>query len=115
MSDLLDVGDEVICIDDSKPNGWSQEDFPQWVVKDKTYVIREILHNDDIVAGVLLVELKNPLIFQKLLNRFQEPAFATWRFSKLRSAYEIAEEKKAEEMAKKDKIGEGEVVERTYE
>lgn len=99
MDNLLDIGDEVICVDDSRPEGWSSEVFPQWVVKDEKYIIREILGNDDIVVGVLLRELRNPSIFQKLLGREQEPAFATWRFSKLRSAYEVQEEK---EVSKKE-------------
>lgn len=107
MSDLIGVGDEVICIDDARPDGWSADVFPQWVVKDSKYIIREIVDNDDIVVGCLVRELRNPPIFQKLLGREQEPAFATWRFSKLRSAYEIAEEKQAESrIKKKEKVGE---------
>lgn len=90
---MIGVGDEVICIDDSRPNGWTSDVFPNWVLKDEKYVIRELLDNDDIVTGVLLVELKNPKVFQPLLGRHQESAFAIWRFSKTRSAYEIAEER----------------------
>lgn len=101
MSDLIGVGDEVICINDSRPEGWSSEVFPQWVVKDLKYIVREVLDNDDIVVGVLLVELINPPVYQKLLGREQEPAFATWRFSKLRSAYEIQEEKQSEHKTEK--------------
>jgi len=92
---MLGVGDEVICIDDHKPMGWSSEVFPEWVVKDVKYVIREILMNDDIVVGVLLVELKNNVVYQKLIGRDQEAAFAAWRFSKLRSAYQISEEEES--------------------
>ena len=91
--DLLGVGDEVMCINDSRPDGWSAEHFPQWVKKDNKYTIREILDNDDIVVGVLLEELVNPVMYIKLLDREQEGAFATWRFRKLRSAYAINEEK----------------------
>ena len=93
MSELLGVGDEAICIDDARPEGWSSDVFPQWVIKDVKYIIREVVDNDDIVVGCLVRELRNPPIFQKLLGREQEPAFATWRFSKLRSSYEIEEEK----------------------
>ena len=91
--DLFGVGDEVICIDDSRPQGWSSEHYPQWVKKDTKYTIREILDNDDIVVGILLVELKNPVMYIELIKREQEGAFAVWRFRKLRSAYAIAEEK----------------------
>lgn len=99
MSDLLGVGDEVICIDDSRPENWSADVFPQWVIKDLKYIIREVLENEDIVVGVLVEELHNPPIYQHLLGREQEPAFAQWRFSKLRSAYAIAEEERAQARA----------------
>jgi hypothetical protein len=93
---MLGVGDEVICIGDNRPVGWTSSTYPQWVVKGKKYIIREILDNDDIVVGVLLVELRNPKTFITLIGKVQEPAFATWRFEKTRSAYEIAEEKECE-------------------
>jgi hypothetical protein len=96
--DLLGVGDEVVCINDSRPDGWSAEHFPQWVQKDVKYTIRELLDNDDIVVGVLLMELRNPVVFIKLIGREQESAFATWRFRKLRSAYAINEEKAYEKV-----------------
>jgi hypothetical protein len=102
---MLGVGDEVICIDDKRPDGWTAEHFPQWVVVDAKYTIREILDNDNIAVGVLLEELINPEVFISLLGRIQESAFATWRFSKLRSAYELAEESKEEEVvAAKDEL-----------
>jgi len=103
--DLLGVGDEVMCINDSRPDGWSIEHFPQWVKKDSKYTIREILDNDDIVVGVLLEELKNPVIYVKLIDREQEGAFATWRFRKLRSAYAINEEKAYNTTKKSLEIG----------
>lgn len=96
MSDLLGVGDEVMCIDANKSEGWSSLIFPEWVQKDNKYIVRELLNNDDIVVGVLLNELENPNVFQKLLGRHQESAFATWRFSKLRSNYEINEAQESE-------------------
>jgi hypothetical protein len=112
MSDLIGVGDEVICVNDSRPEGWSSEVFPQWVIEDSKYIISELLENDDIVVGCLVRELSNPPIFQKLLGRVQEPAFATWRFVKLRSAYEIKEEMESEIRVKyKGKLKEKEEVE----
>ena len=86
------VGDEVVCIDDKKPTGWSSDAFPEWVIEGDKYTIRDILGNDGIVVGILLNELHNPSVYQKLLGREQEGAFASWRFSKLRSAYTINEE-----------------------
>jgi hypothetical protein len=95
---MLGIGDEVICVDDKKPDGWTSYAFPQWVKIDEKYIIREILNNDDIVVGILLVELKNPEIYIKLLDRIQESAFASWRFSKLRSAFQIQEEVESNEI-----------------
>ena len=98
---MLGVGDEVICINDSRPNGWTSEHFPQWVKKDEKYTIREILENDDIVIGILVEELINPIVYIALIDREQESAFASWRFSKLRTAYEIKEEKNSEQVSEK--------------
>lgn len=98
---LFDIGDEVICIDNSiKPEnlGTVMRKFPIWIQKDKKYIIRDILGNDDIVVGILLEGVKNPPIFIPLLKRMQEPAFAYWRFSKLRTAYQIREEKESQKI-----------------
>ena len=82
-------GDKVVCIDAGIDPGKSDEirkDFDIWVTKDKEYTIREILDNNGIVPGVLLDEIHNFPKFFKLINRFQEPAFALWRFRKLNYA-----------------------------
>jgi hypothetical protein len=79
-------GDKVICIDDKidpDKNAEIRRDFEIWITKDKEYTIREILDNNGIVPGLLLDEVHNFPKFFKLINRFQEPAFATWRFRKL--------------------------------
>lgn len=79
-------GDKVICIDDkidADKNEEIRRDFEIWITKGKEYTIREILDNNGIVPGVLLEEVHNFPKFFKLINRFQEPAFATWRFRKL--------------------------------
>lgn len=84
------VGQKVICIDDSiNPQHFISltKNFQQWIVKDKVYTIREILHNDDIVTGILLREVKNKEIYIKLIGRIQEPAFADWRFRELEEEY----------------------------
>ncbi|HEY0895532.1 MAG TPA: hypothetical protein VGE15_03185 [Sphingobacteriaceae bacterium] len=79
-------GDRVICIDDRIDPEKAEEikrDFEIWVVKDKEYTIREILDNNGIVPGILLEEIHNFPKFFNLINKYQEPAFATWRFRKL--------------------------------
>lgn len=82
-------GDKVLCVDDRIDPEKAEEikrDFEIWVVRDKEYTVREILENDGIVPGILLEEIHNFKKFFKLLNRYQEPAFATWRFRKLASS-----------------------------
>ena len=79
-------GDKVICINDkidSEKNEEIRRDFEIWITKDKEYTVREVLDNNGIVPGLLLDEVHNFPKFFKLINRFQEPAFAIWRFRKL--------------------------------
>lgn len=80
-----DIGDTVYCVDDSiKPEALIElsNDMPNWVTKDKKYTVRGFNDNDGIVVGVLLEEIHNPPKYFKLVNRIQEPAFASWRFKK---------------------------------
>jgi hypothetical protein len=97
-------GDKVICINDKIDPEKSAEiraDFEIWITRDKEYTIREILDNNGIVTGVLLDEVHNFPKFFKLINRFQEPAFAMWRFRKLAYASNTAEaESEVEELVK---------------
>ena len=95
---MFEVGDKVLCVNDSiKAEMFLSviNMYVNWIKKGKTYTIREIYYNDDIVVGVLLEEIKNPIIFIKLINREQEPAFATWRFEK-RTEAQIEESNEAE-------------------
>ncbi|MDB5023760.1 MAG: hypothetical protein JWP78_1515 [Mucilaginibacter sp.] len=94
-------GDKVICIDASIEPDKAEEikrDFEIWVTKDKEYTIREILDNNGIVPGLLLEEVHNFPKFFKLINRFQEPAFAVWRFRKLNYATAAEAEQHVEEL-----------------
>lgn len=94
-------GDKVICIDASIEPDKAEEikrDFEIWITKDKEYTIREILDNNGIVPGLLLEEVHNFPKFFKLINRFQEPAFALWRFRKLNYATAAEAEEHAEEL-----------------
>lgn len=79
----------MICIDATIDPDKAEEirqDFEIWIAKDKEYTVREILDNNGIVPGILLDEVHNLPKYFKLLNRYQEPAFATWRFRKLNYA-----------------------------
>ncbi|HTD40835.1 MAG TPA: hypothetical protein VK671_09460 [Mucilaginibacter sp.] len=93
-------GDKVICVDASIDPDKAEEikrDFEIWVTRDKEYTIREILENEGIVPGVLLEEVYNFPKYFKLIGRFQEPAFAIWRFRKLNYATRVeVEEREAE-------------------
>ena len=103
-------GDKVICINDKidpDKSGEIRRDFEIWITKDKEYTIREILDNNGIVTGVLLDEVHNFPKFFKLINRFQEPAFAIWRFRKLQYSAAPAEAEalsEIEELVEADKL-----------
>jgi hypothetical protein len=82
----MQVGDKVVCINaliDADKLLEISKDFQNWITKDETYTVREILFNDGIVDGILLEEVYNVPKWFKLINRLQEPAFATWRFRKM--------------------------------
>lgn len=88
------IGDTVVCVDSSmKPEAIAElkRTVPNWVVKDKQYTIRGFHDNDGIALGILLEEVVNPLCYIPLLGRFQEPAFADWRFRKLSSNESMVE------------------------
>lgn len=79
----MNVGDKVICIDDSIKAGmlgFVGHAYPNWIKKNTIYTIREIYPNDDIVPGVLLEEVENPIMYIHLLGKDQEPAFRLTRF-----------------------------------
>ena len=84
---MFEIGETVMCIDASMQTHTIEElskDVPNWITQDKKYIIRGFNENDGIVLGVLLEEVVNPIRFFKLINKFQEPAFAEWRFRKLK-------------------------------
>jgi len=78
-------GDTVICIDDAIKADkieFVSAAYPNWIKKGQKYTVRAMLNNDDIVPGLLLEEVRNPLIFIHLINKVQEPAFGMFRFAK---------------------------------
>ena len=60
------------------------KDVPNWVKKGNQYTVRGFTNNNGIVDGIWLEEIRNNPLFFKLINRAQEPAFALWRFEKLK-------------------------------
>jgi hypothetical protein len=82
---MFSIGDKVICINSSMSAHIVEEvkkDMPNWVVKDKQYIIRDIV-DSDFVVGVRLEEIVNPPRYFQLVKKYMEPCFAIWRFRKL--------------------------------
>ena len=102
---MFNKGDKVVCGNDNVPEGFSSNTYPEWVEKGRIYTVRETLYNDDIVVGVLVEELVNPIVWQELLQRHQEAAFATWRFNIHKTDYMVKEEKNSESMTVTSELG----------
>jgi hypothetical protein len=83
---MFDIGDTVKCVNAVRPSGENPTVVPNWVKDGDEYTIRGFHNNDEIVVGVLLEEIENPLVAIPLIDRAQEPAFATWRFEKTADA-----------------------------
>ena len=82
---MFNVNDHVVCIDSSMAHHIVAElkkDMPNWVVKGKKYIIRDIV-DSDFVVGIRLEEVVNPPRWFQLVKKYMEPCFATWRFRKL--------------------------------
>ena len=87
-------GDKVICVDDLiKPEVMPTivKYYKNWVQRDRIYTVREVVDNDGIVDGVLLVELRNEPIYIELIDKKQEPAFGMFRFRLLQETGHMAE------------------------
>lgn len=79
-------GTRVVCIDASmRPEvaEWQPKHCPNWVRKGAIYTIRQFNNHADVVDGVLLMEIVNPVVYLTRWGRFLEPHFATWRFREL--------------------------------
>jgi len=88
------IGDKVLCVDDfMQPHTVDElkKNVPNWVKKDQEYTIRGILDNMGIVTGLLLEEIDNPTLYFSKIKGFQEPAFAEWRFRKLKPSESLVE------------------------
>ena len=82
----MKIGQKVLCISDEKQPHTVEElskDVPNWVKKGQTYTIRAI-QDWDFVVGLLLEEVKNEPKYFKVVNKFAEPSFASWRFRELK-------------------------------
>ena len=96
---MIGVGSRVVCIDDgvSSQNLFDTVNFlPNWVKKGEEYIVRFVYDNDGIVTGILLNGIVNPYTYIPLLKRYQEPAFALWRFRELASPIQKEEESENE-------------------
>ena len=96
----MEIGQKVVCVDDSIKPG--KEEFvriayPQWVTKGKTYTIRDIIDNNDIVTGIVLKEVINGSIYIHLINDYQEPAFRANRFRELDEFEDLEETEEEQE------------------
>ena len=93
---MLQIGQKVICIDDSvdpKMLDDIKNDFQQWVKEGELYTIRDLIHNEIGVVTVLLHEIHNtPRFFPKTIGRYQEPGFNTKRFAPLNTTVEELKE-----------------------
>jgi hypothetical protein len=94
---MLAIGDKVICIDSSMAHHIVAElkkDMPNWVVKGKEYIIRDIV-DSDFVVGIRLEEISNPPRWFQLVKKYMEPCFMISRFRKLEeTSIEISIEQK---------------------
>ena len=94
----FNIGDRVVCIDDSMQPHTVEElkkNVPNWVKKNDEYTIRAIHSNRGIVTGLLLEEIDNPILFFSIIGKHQEPSFAEYRFRKLKpneSMVEVVQE-----------------------
>lgn len=80
------IGSKVKCVDDSikfGKLGFVGHAYPNWIKKGEIYTVREILPNDDIVPGIVLEEVVNPVMYIHILGKEQEPAFRIDRFREL--------------------------------
>jgi len=96
---MIDIGSRVVCIDDGvQPQNLLEtvNFLPNWVKKGEEYIVRFIYDNDGIVTGILLNGIVNPYTYVPLLKRYQEPAFAIWRFRELAPPMKKEAEEKEE-------------------
>ena len=74
-----------------------------WVKKDEKYTVRDIFYNDDIVTSIVVVELKNPILFfPNTINRYQEASFRIDRFREIEYEVEELVNEKVEELVNID-------------
>ena len=92
---MFEIGEKVICVDDSIKLGMEEfvsEAYLNWIKKGKEYTVRGFTDNDGIVTGMWLEEVHNFPIFIDLIGREQEPAFRLNRFAKREQAGVLVEE-----------------------
>ena len=103
----MDINSRIVCVNDSIPSYVDIEvfkkEFPNWVKKDEKYTVRDIFYNDDIVTSIVVVELKNPILFfPNTINRHQEASFRIDRFREIEYEVEELVNEKVEELVNID-------------
>lgn len=96
----MKIGSKVVCVDASMQPHTVEElkrDVPSWLIKGKTYTVRDIVDHD-FVVGIRLEEIVNPPIYFKVINKVIEPCFASWRFRELQEDEVEAEVEEFEEV-----------------
>lgn len=76
----MNIGDKVVCIDDSITPQVKISLFPNWVEEGETYTVRSIEGSFGTEPRILLDELRNPIDFFPELGGKAEPGFAGRRF-----------------------------------
>lgn len=76
----MNVGDKVVCIDDSVNPRVNMKLFPNWVIEGEIYTVRRVEGSFGTEPRILLDELRNPINFFPELGGKAEPGFAGRRF-----------------------------------
>lgn len=94
----MKVNDKVVCVDDyifPETREQIAKDCPNFVVKGKTYTIREI-RDFDFIVSILVEEITNPVLFFKSVNANVESGFKSERFRKIEVKTETIKKEKYE-------------------
>jgi len=83
------IGDKITCVNDDMPPLEVFKHFDYWIQKDKDYVVRGTRLYDGI-PSVLLEGLRNPSMWNPVLQGNCEPGYAAERFRKMAPQKDLA-------------------------